>query len=146
MKHQSLHRIVWRHPMEILGLIQKRAVWSRIMIRWITVRENGKYHSTEYSLIPRTCKPFRWFIWIFREPTLRHSRSDRDGTRRDGKRPRKRGPKRPPVNNPRLVSGYYSSSQLSSPTGDFDHYETIPNHQSDSNQQDQVMNQDPIFT
>jgi nuclear factor of activated T-cells 5 len=81
-----------------------------------------------------------------REPTLRHSRSDRDGTRRDGKRPRKRGPKRPPVNNPRLVSGYYSSSQLSSPTGDFDHYETIPNHQSDSNQQDQVMNQDPIFT
>lgn len=85
-----------------------------------------------------------------REPTLRHSRSDRDGTRRDGKRPRKRGPKRPPVNNPRLVSnGYYSSSQLSSPTGDFDptgEYETIRNHQSDSNQQDQIMNQDPIFT
>ena len=42
MKHQSHHRIVWRHPMEILELIQKRAVWSRTMIQWITVRENGK--------------------------------------------------------------------------------------------------------
>ena len=61
MKHQSLHRIVWRHPMEILGLIQKRAVWSRIMIRWITVRENGKYHSNEYSLISMRCKPMILF-------------------------------------------------------------------------------------
>ena len=145
MKHQLLLRIVWRHPMEILGLTQKRAVWSPIMIQWITVRENGKYHWYEYSLIRGICNPII-SIRLFREPTLRHSRSDRDGTRRDGKRPRKRGPKRPPVNNPRLVSGYYSSSQLSSPTGDFDQYETIPNHQSDSNQQDQVMNQDPIFT
>ena len=122
--------------MEILELTQKRAVWSPITIQWTTASENGK-----------TVKPvFRYEQSIFREPTLRHSRSDRDGTRRDGKRPRKRGPKRPPVNNPRLVSGYYSSSQLSSPTGDYDHFETIQNHQSDSNQQDQVMNQDPIFT
>ena len=29
--------------MEMLERIQKRAVWSRIMIQWITVRENGKF-------------------------------------------------------------------------------------------------------